>query len=77
MTADIFLKKISELATLSDIDLLSLDKLAKKWDVGTDYLRDQIQNGDLIASKIGRKYFVTPKNVKKFIDHRQYKAPRA
>lgn len=52
----------------STTTVCDLKALSKKLNICVRTLRKYIKNGDLVASKIGRSYYVTDFNLSLFLD---------
>lgn len=53
------------------IELYTVNDIAKSLNMTIQTVRDYIKRGDLIASKIGRRYIVTSENYRAFIEAHQ------
>lgn len=53
------------------IELYTVNDIAKSLNMTIQTVRDYIKRGDLIASKIGRRYIITSENYRAFIEAHQ------
>lgn len=54
------------------LDVYTLEELGEQLDMDKQTLRNYIKSGNLTASKIGNKYFVTSESVMEFMEKNRY-----
>lgn len=65
---DINQRRLTDYLSGEKMEVYTLKKLSDKLDVGVRVLREYIKAGELQASKIGKQYVVTEKQLQVFLD---------
>lgn len=61
---------------MAEQELLSLSEAAKRYDVPVPTLRSAVQQGNIIAKKIGSQWVVAPEQVERYLENRPKRGRR-